>query len=97
MLKHALDSNYAEYVHKPAGVVGVSSGVFGGARMIENLLPVLRTVGLAIIPFDLYVAKAGADFQPDERLEGRLGIFLDELIWMARTLRHGREHIPLRP
>ena len=31
MLKHVLDTNLHEYVHKAVGVVGVSAG-FGGAR-----------------------------------------------------------------
>jgi hypothetical protein len=31
----------------------------------------------------------------DEALIRRTGKFLDELIWMARTLRYGRDTIPL--
>src|SRR5918911_1817733 len=42
MLKHALDTNLKEYIHKAVGVCGVSAGPFGGARVIENLLPVMR-------------------------------------------------------
>ena len=37
-LKHVLDTNLKEYVHKAAGIVGVSAGVFGGARVIQNLI-----------------------------------------------------------
>lgn len=32
ILKHALDTNLKEYIHKAAGVCGVSAGGFGGAR-----------------------------------------------------------------
>src|SRR5712691_3997480 len=39
LLKHVLDTNLKEYIHKAAGVVGVSAGVFGGARVIQNLIP----------------------------------------------------------
>ena len=46
LLKHALDTNLKEYIHKAVGVCGVSAGGFGGARMIQNLLPVLRELGL---------------------------------------------------
>ena len=42
MLKHVLDSCLKEYIHKAVGIVGVSAGPFGGARVIENLLPVMR-------------------------------------------------------
>ena len=53
MLKHALDSNLKEYVHKAVGVAGVSAGPFGGTRVIENLLPVLRELGLVTIFWDV--------------------------------------------
>src|SRR5919206_536664 len=33
LLKHALDSCLSEYIHKAVGIVGVSSGPFGGARV----------------------------------------------------------------
>ncbi len=37
-LKMMLDMLYEEYFGKPVGICGVSSGVFGGARMIEHLV-----------------------------------------------------------
>ena len=37
LLKHVLDSCLKEYIHKAAGIVGVSAGVFGGARAIEQV------------------------------------------------------------
>src|SRR3954471_13427646 len=49
MLKHVLDTNLKEYIHKAVGVCGVSAGPFGGARMIQSLLPVLRELGLVAI------------------------------------------------
>src|SRR5271157_4099792 len=42
LLKHVLDSCQKEYIHKAVGMVGVSAGIFGGVRGIENLLPVMR-------------------------------------------------------
>ena len=45
LLKHALDMNLKEYIHKAVGLCGVSAGPFGGARVIENLLPVMRELG----------------------------------------------------
>jgi len=52
MLKHVLDSNLKEYIHKAVGVCGVSAGGFGGTRVIEALLPVLRELGLVTIFWD---------------------------------------------
>lgn len=100
MLKHVLDSCLKEYVHKAAGVVGVSAGPWGGARAIEGLLPVLRELGLVTIFWDVNVTRAHAAFGADGALldpayPARIDKFLAELVWMARTLRHGREHIAL--
>jgi NAD(P)H-dependent FMN reductase len=97
-LKHALDTNYYEYVHKPVGLVGVSTGVLGGARMIENLLPVLRGIGLVPIQRDVTVGNVagffGEDGAPrDEAVLHRIDGMLTELRWMAATLRKGRETI----
>ncbi|HYX41476.1 MAG TPA: NAD(P)H-dependent oxidoreductase, partial [Pyrinomonadaceae bacterium] len=33
LLKHALDTNLKEYIHKAVGVCGVSAGGFGGTRV----------------------------------------------------------------
>src|SRR5262249_41547375 len=58
LLKHVLDTNLKEYVHKAVGVCGVSAGPFGGVRMIQNLLPVLRELGLVTIFWDVYFGNA---------------------------------------
>jgi NAD(P)H-dependent FMN reductase len=100
LLKHVLDTNLKEYVHKAAGIVGVSAGVFGGARVIQNLIPVLRELGLVSIFWDVNFTTVGSRFDEDgnlldESFRPRIDKFLDELLWMAETLRHGREHVPI--
>lgn len=99
LLKHVLDSNLKEYIHKAVGVVGVSAGVFGGARAIENLLPVLRELGLVTIFWDVNFTSVRRRFDEDGNLvdDSFLAIdkFVDELLWMAETLRHGREHVTI--
>lgn len=100
LLKHALDSCVKEYIHKAVGIAGVSAGVFGGARSIENLLPVLRELGLVTIFWDVNFCTVGKVFDSsgmllDPNLLPRIDKFLKELIWMAKTLRYGREHVPL--
>src|SRR3989442_13324328 len=42
LLKHALDMNLKEYIHKAAGICGLSAGPFECERVIQNLLPVMR-------------------------------------------------------
>jgi NAD(P)H-dependent FMN reductase len=98
-LKHVLDTNLTEYVHKAVGVCGVSAGPLGGARMIQNLLPVLRELGLVTIFWDVYFGSAGKLFDAttgkitDPAYIGRVEKFLNELVWMARVLRYGRENL----
>ena len=100
LLKHVLDTNLKEYIHKAVGVCGVSAGPFGGARMIESLVPVLRELGLVTIFWDVYFGTAGKLFDSatgritDPAYVGRLEKFLNELVWMARALRYARENIP---
>src|SRR3954451_21122253 len=87
LLKHALDMNLEEYIHKTVGICGVSAGPFGGARVIEALLPVMRELGLVTIFNDVNFGYAGKIFREDGKLLDdsfvrRTAKFLDELIWM---------------
>src|SRR6266404_9272370 len=98
LLKHALDMNLKEYIHKVVGICGVSAGPFGGARVIEQLLPVMRELGLVTIFEDVNFATVQSLFDKkgkllDQDYIRRVDKFLNELIWMARVLRHGRENI----
>ena len=99
-LKRLLDSNLKEYIHKAVGICGVSAGPFGGARVIENLLPVLRELGLVTIFWDVNFSRARNAFDEsgnllDHTYIRRIDKFLNELFWMAKVLRHGRENISL--
>src|SRR5437870_11089711 len=98
LLKHALDMNLKEYIHKAVGICGVSAGPFGGARAIENLLPVMRELGLVTIFEDVNFGNVRNLFDEqgkllDQAYVRRVDKFLNELTWMARVLRHGRENV----
>lgn len=100
LLKHVLDSCLKEYIHKAAGIVGVSAGPFGGARAIQDFLPVIRELGLVNIFWDVNFGNVATVFDAsgkllDETFIKRADKFLDELVWMAKTLRYGRDNIAL--
>ena len=100
LLKHVLDSCLKEYIHKAAGIVAVSAGPFGGTRVIQSMLPVLRELGLVCIFWDVNFGSVQSAFDAAGNLtesayRNRIDKFLKELFWMARTLRYGREHVPL--
>ena len=100
LLKHALDTNLKEYIHKAVGLCGVSAGGFGGVRVVENLLPVMRELGLVTIFWDMNFSAAHTLFDAsgallDQTFVRRAEQFLQELVWMAKVLRHGRENVPL--
>jgi NAD(P)H-dependent FMN reductase len=98
-LKAVLDLLLREYVHKPVAFVGVSAGPWGGTRVIEAMLPMVRELGLAATFSDLNFPKVQKTFDAEGKLldpvfEKRAQDFLDELVWMSRTLKWGRENVP---
>jgi len=99
LLKHVLDTNLKEYIHKAVGICGVSAGALGGTRVIQNLLPVMRELGLVTIFWDGNFPSVQNLFDAngalvDQAHVKRMDKFLKELVWMAQTLRYGRENIP---
>jgi NAD(P)H-dependent FMN reductase len=101
MLKHVLDTNLKEYIHKAVGICGVSAGGFGGTRAIQGFLPVLRELGLVTIFWDGNFSGAQSLFDESGEIqdrathEKRIEKFLSELIWMSKVLRYGRENVSI--
>lgn len=99
MLKHVLDTCLKEYIHKAVGLCGVSAGSFGGTRVIQNLLPVMRELGLVTIFYDLNFANVQELFDESGNLIDtptyirRMERFMNELIWMSTVLKYGREKV----
>lgn len=99
-LKHVLDTNLKEYIHKAVGICGVSAGGFGGTRVIQNMLPIMRELGLVTIFWDGNFSSVGKLFEADGKIQDesygrRLEKFFKELIWMATVLRNGRENVTM--
>lgn len=99
ILKSVLDLLLPEYIHKAVGLVGVSAGIWGGTRVIESMVPMVRELGLAVTFTDLNFPQVGKTFDEggqllDAAYKKRASGFLDEIVWMSRTLRWGRENVP---
>lgn len=97
-LKSVLDLLLKEYIHKAVAFVGVSAGPWGGTRVIESCVPMVRELGLAVTFSDLNFPLIKTKFDDDgnlldEAYNKRISGFLDELVWMATTLRWGRENV----
>jgi NAD(P)H-dependent FMN reductase len=99
LLKHVLDTCLKEYIHKAVGLCGVSAGAFGGTRVIQNLLPVMRELGLVTTFYDLNFSNVQSLFNESGQLIDeethirRFDRFMDELAWMATVLRYGRQQV----
>ncbi|MDX2232206.1 MAG: NAD(P)H-dependent oxidoreductase [Leptolyngbyaceae cyanobacterium bins.349] len=99
LLKHILDTCLKEYIHKAVGLCGVSAGPFGGTRVIQNLLPVMRELGLINIFYDLNFSHVQTLFDASGELIDkptqirRMERFMTELVWMSKVLRYGRQEV----
>lgn len=67
-LKILLDRLYLEYENKIVYLVGVSSGVFGGVRGVESLLPILVKFNMNIKYPPLYISNVQKIFNDNDEL-----------------------------
>ncbi len=97
-LKRMLDSELSNYIHKPVAFAGVSNGIFGGVRAIEALTLTVREMGMAVTFSDVYFPQIQNLFDEkgeikDEGYIRRIKRGYEELIWMAKALKWGRENL----
>lgn len=85
--KLLVDSIKEEYADKPTFLVGTSSGVFAGTRVVEQVILVLSQLQCRIMPAKLHVPKVGeavlADgdgFTPSEAFAPHLERFVEAVI-----------------
>lgn len=98
ILKSILDLLLSEYRRKAVGIASVSAGPIGGARMTEQLALVCRELGLVPLKKSIHFGAVQDVFDDEGNLKNEIyregmKVFLDELVWMARTLRWGRENL----
>jgi NAD(P)H-dependent FMN reductase len=84
-------------IHKPVAFAGVSAGMLGGSRAIQALVTTVREMGMVATFTDVHFPKVQDLFDEqgtlkDEEYIQRVQKSLNELIWMAKTLKHGREN-----
>lgn len=97
-LKRLLDAEYENYNKKAVAIVGVSDGPWGGVRAIEALLHVTKALGLVNIKPDLQFARVKELFDEKNELlnsaiEPRATKLIEELLWMTKVLKWGRENL----
>jgi len=98
-LKRMLDSELENYSHKPVAFAGVSAGPWGGVRAIESLVTAVREMGMVVTFTDVQFPKIQDIFDEngkllDESYIKRIQRSFDELIWMVKVMKHGRNSIP---
>ena len=84
---------------KAVGFVGVSAGPWGGTRVIGSSVSMVRERVLAVTFSDLNFPNVQWTCAAEGKLlypayEQRASELLDELVWMSRTLKWGRENVP---
>lgn len=95
LLKNALVANGLDRRPRAVGLCGLACGAFQGAQALEELLPALRTLGLVALSQDIHFSAgqdtaAGPCSSTQPVRTGCLESFLEELLWMAAAMRHGR-------
>jgi NAD(P)H-dependent FMN reductase len=97
-LKRLVDSELANYNHKPVAFAGVSNGSWGGTRAVEALVPAVRETGLVVMSWDIYFPRVQDLFDDQHqmlaehraRYDKNTAQLLEELLWFARLLKQGR-------
>ncbi|MBC7942901.1 NAD(P)H-dependent oxidoreductase [Candidatus Saccharibacteria bacterium] len=100
-LKRMLDSELENYIHKPVAIAGVSNGSWGGVRAVEALVTSVREMGLVATFTSAYFPRVQDSFdshnQPvadqKDRIDKNIQRAYDELIWMAKVLKYGRDNL----
>lgn len=96
VLKNALDWLYSEFDKKPLGLVGVSSGLVGGARAIEQLRELAGGFGMYDIKESIMVRAVSKVFNEegeliDESLLKQVPKFVASLIFASKMMKQARD------
>ncbi len=92
VLKNALDWLYFEFEKKPFGLVGVSSGPVGGARMIENLRSIIENFSAFALRETVMFGPIAKAFDEqgnliDESYNKKIDGLINGLVWWAEQVK----------
>lgn len=95
-LKLLLDMAEKEYEQKVVALVGVSSGSFGGVRVIEQLQPILNNLRMVPVPKPVVFPNVEEVFDNDgnlldQKYEKRIEDYLKRIIEYTRDIKIIRE------
>lgn len=63
--KLLVDSIMKPYTGKPVAIAGVSAGIFGGARMMDHVKPVLVELGFVVVKTALHFTRVKDQFDEE--------------------------------
>jgi NAD(P)H-dependent FMN reductase len=91
-LKTLLDSELENYADKPAMLVGWTSGGYGGVRGVQNLLPVVRELGLFATSTNFHFSRHKTVFDEqgnliDPSYNDKFQKALEELVRVQKLLK----------
>lgn len=91
VLKNALDYYWAEFLHKPMGVIATGSGRMGGINASTQMQQVILSMGAFPVPYKLLVPQIQLAFDESmqpvrEDLVKNAERFLDEFLWFANAI-----------
>jgi NAD(P)H-dependent FMN reductase len=90
-LKLLLDSLWDDYEHKAVGIIGVSAGTLGAARVVDHIKPVLIELKLHPIKENVHISKvnealtANGTFAHDETSE-HIATLVHEITALSNAL-----------
>jgi azobenzene reductase len=91
VLKNALDYYWAEFEHKPMGVIATGSGRMGGINASTQLQHVILSLGAYPVPYKLLVPQIQHAFNEqmepvNPELVKSADRFLNEFLWFADAI-----------
>jgi NAD(P)H-dependent FMN reductase len=91
--KILFDGAFKEYDKKPLAAVGVSSGGFGGTRVIEEFLHLVTATSGVPVPASLNISNVADSFTEegsvnDEHIIKRTGKMIDTVLWYANKFKN---------
>ena len=90
-----LDMLFEQYAKKPVAICGVSAGMLGGVRMVEQLRLVMIEFHMVPIHNAVYFSSVKSLFDDngvikDQSYGLKVQKLLDELVWYAEALKKAR-------